>query len=137
MGIYSASKFALEALSDALRVELKPWGIPVSVVQPGLYATDVRARSVESWAGHRAALSEEERRLYQSGFEQTRRLIASFDQAAANPQEVSEAVFEALTAESPQTRYLVGETAQELVGLLSLSDEARDEAFMQMFDQAS
>ena len=136
-GIYSASKFALEALSDALRVELKPWGISVSVVQPGIYETDIRARSVESWAVRRDALSEEERMLYESGFEQTRRLYASIDQRAADPQEVSEVVVEALTAESPKTRYLVGEAAQEVAGLLSLSDEARDEAFLQMYDQAS
>lgn len=47
MGIYSASKFALEALSDSLRLELKPWGIHVSVVQPGLYVSDIRAKAVE------------------------------------------------------------------------------------------
>ena len=135
MGIYSASKFALEALSDALRLELKTWAIPVSVVQPGLYQSEVRARSVESWGERLTAMSEEEQKLYQSGFQKTRQLIASFDQRAADPQQVSEAVFEALTADSPKTRYLVGEAAQQMAGLLSLSDEARDTALLQMWDQ--
>lgn len=41
MGPYAASKFAMEAISDSLRVELKPWGISVSVVEPGAIATPI------------------------------------------------------------------------------------------------
>ena len=39
VGAYSASKFALEALSDTLRVELRPWQIPVSIIRPGQVRT--------------------------------------------------------------------------------------------------
>ena len=39
IGPYAASKFALEALTDSLRVELRPWGIEVSIIEPGPIAT--------------------------------------------------------------------------------------------------
>lgn len=41
VGGYSASKFALEALTDALRVELRPWQIPVSIIRPGQIRTSI------------------------------------------------------------------------------------------------
>lgn len=40
-GAYCASKYALESLADALRMELRPWGIPVSLVEPGPIRTDI------------------------------------------------------------------------------------------------
>lgn len=134
MGIYSASKFALEALSDALRMELKPWGIPVSVVQPGLYQSEIRARSVESWGERLNAMSDEAQKLYQSGFEKSKKLITGFDQRAADPQQVSEVIFEALSADAPKTRYLVGETGRQMIELLTLTDEERDKALLQLWD---
>ncbi|MFM9718740.1 SDR family NAD(P)-dependent oxidoreductase, partial [Streptomyces galilaeus] len=46
MGPYCASKFALEAYSDALRLELRPWGVPVSVIEPGSIATPIWEKSI-------------------------------------------------------------------------------------------
>src|SRR5215475_8847089 len=48
MGPYSASKFALEALTNALRLELQPWGIPVSVIEPGATATPIWEKSINA-----------------------------------------------------------------------------------------
>jgi nucleoside-diphosphate-sugar epimerase len=48
MGAYSASKYALEAVSDALRLELAPWGIEVAVVQPGAMRTAFSARAKDA-----------------------------------------------------------------------------------------
>ncbi len=48
MGPYSASKFALEALTDALRLELYPWGIEVSIIEPGAIATPIWSKSLST-----------------------------------------------------------------------------------------
>src|SRR5919204_4783282 len=48
MGPYSSSKFALEAISDALRLELRPWGIMVSVIEPSNVATPIWGKSLQA-----------------------------------------------------------------------------------------
>jgi NAD(P)-dependent dehydrogenase (short-subunit alcohol dehydrogenase family) len=55
-GIYSASKFALEAASDALRLELAPFGVRVVLVQPGVIATPLYARAAAAVNGDEEAL---------------------------------------------------------------------------------
>ncbi|MFO8173856.1 MAG: SDR family oxidoreductase [Longimicrobiales bacterium] len=132
-GIYSASKFALEGLSDALRFELRPWGIEVIVVQPGVFGTDIRARALESWRGRRELLPEEGRELYDSMFEATQKLLPAMDEQAPSPEPVAEAVLEALTVEHPQTRYPVGDDMAEYAALAGQPDRSRDAAFAEMF----
>src|SRR5260370_35712810 len=48
IGPYSAAKFAMEALTDALRMELRPWHIHVSIVEPGFIATPICEKSKEA-----------------------------------------------------------------------------------------
>ena len=129
-GVYSASKFALEAISDALRMELKPWGIMVSVVEPGVTSTDIRARAMQAWAKDRQSLSPEKRKLYESSYEKSCSLIASLDQAAAGHESVTNAVAYALTAEVPPIRSLVGPDANQFTEMLTLPDEERDKILL-------
>lgn len=132
-GIYSASKFALEALSDALRFELRPWGIEVVVVQPGVFGTDIRARALKSWQGRRDSLPEDERELYNPLLQAAEKLLPTMDEHAPSPEPVAEAVLEALTVEHPQTRYLVGDDTAEYQELAGQPDRDRDAAFAEMF----
>ncbi len=136
-GVYSASKWALEAVSDALRMELRPWGISVSVIEPGVFATDVRATSMSAWAEHRKALDEADRSHYQEWFDQMSALVKTVDQSAGDPQLVSDSVLHALTDEAPLTRYVVGEDAEQMMGMVALPDEERDETLLKIFGQRS
>jgi NAD(P)-dependent dehydrogenase (short-subunit alcohol dehydrogenase family) len=133
-GVYSASKFALEAISDALRVELKPWGITVSLVEPGLTNTDIRHVAMQGWGDQRGVLSAAERELYADVYEKTQSIIDSLQETAAGHEHVSEAVLHALTDESPRTRYQAGPDWEQWAPLLALPDEERDEAFLKMFE---
>lgn len=132
---YCASKAALEMLSDALRLELKPWGIPVVVVRPGAFDTDIRSRAVEGWRKDRKTLSEDDRTLYAEAFEVQSKFIAGLDAGAGHPDEVAEAVHRALTDPEPQTKYSVGPEMDTLLGLAKLPDTEREEALGQMLSQ--
>lgn len=112
LGPYSASKFALEALTDALRMELQPWGIQVSIIEPGAIATPIWEKSAKEAEGLEALASEEAKALYGEAVARIREAIAQAAQRAIPPEAVVRAVHHALTSSRPHTRYLVGRDAK-------------------------
>jgi NAD(P)-dependent dehydrogenase (short-subunit alcohol dehydrogenase family) len=112
LGPYSASKFALEALTDALRMELQPWGIQVSIIEPGAIATPIWEKSAKEAGDLEALVSKEAKALYGEAVIQIRKAIAQAAQRAIPPEAVVRAVHHALTASRPHTRYLVGSDAK-------------------------
>ena len=108
IGPYSASKFALEAVSDALRIELLPWGISVSVIEPGDVATPIWEKSLAAAQSARHLLPPRAAELYGPSFEAVTRAAEKAAAAAIDPGLVVHAVEQALTAERPKTRYRVG-----------------------------
>ena len=112
LGAYSASKFALEALTDALRMELQPWGIQVSIIEPGAIATPLWEKSAKEARDIEASVSEEAKALYGEAVVRIREAIAQAAKRAIAPEAVVRAVHHALTAARPHTRYLVGSDAK-------------------------
>lgn len=123
LGAYAMSKFALEAMADALRVELAPWGMHVSLLEPGTISTPI-------WTKPQRAVDEarpETAALYGPRLERFRRLAAERSATRAEPvATVVEAVEHALTSTRPKTRYLVGADARRRARLQRLPDRARD-----------
>jgi NAD(P)-dependent dehydrogenase (short-subunit alcohol dehydrogenase family) len=133
VGAYCASKFALEAATDALRMELSPWGIGVSLVQPGITDSDIRQAAFDSWARRRETLSDEERDRYASYYRGGLELAKNLEENAASPAIVSAAVEHALTAERPQARYPTGEDAPQFMEMAASTEEERDTVLLSMW----
>ena len=112
LGPYSASKYALEALTDALRMELQPWGIQVSIIEPGAIATPIWEKSGKSAEELEALASEVAKALYGEAVNRVREAVAKSAERAISPDAVVRAVHHALTAACPKTRYLVGNDAK-------------------------
>jgi NAD(P)-dependent dehydrogenase (short-subunit alcohol dehydrogenase family) len=108
LGAYGASKFALEAIGDTLRAELRPWGIKVILVEPGSVDTDIWRRADDTAAEVEASLSPEHRELYQSQIESLRRLTRFIQGRTMSPDKVADTVLKALSDGRPQSRYIVG-----------------------------
>lgn len=108
VGAYSASKFALEALSDALRVELRPWGIKVVLVQPGQIKTAIFDKAREALASRSAQIPSELGAGYNGLYARAATFNERGAKAATGPSAVAWAVFKALNARFPRTRYVVG-----------------------------
>lgn len=112
IGPYSASKFALEALTDALRLELKPWGIRVSIIEPGAVATPIWEKSQRDGAALKAAASPAIIELYRDAIAAVEQAVAEAARRAIPPDAVARAVEHALLAPRPKARYLVGTDAK-------------------------
>jgi NAD(P)-dependent dehydrogenase (short-subunit alcohol dehydrogenase family) len=115
VGAYSASKFGLEAIADALRLELRPWRIPVVLVEPAQTDTDMWRLAGDQLEDTVAQLSPEIRRLYAKHIEGQRKSIPK-GQKMATPTDGAAATIErALTAGRPRARYIVG-TGPRIMG---------------------
>jgi NAD(P)-dependent dehydrogenase (short-subunit alcohol dehydrogenase family) len=107
-GPYCASKFALEAMVDALRVEVRPWGIRVSLVLPAQTDTDLWRRAEQDLDQTAAALAPNHRELYAKHIAGYRKTIPRSVKAAAPVDGVAATIEKALTASRPRARYVVG-----------------------------
>ncbi|HXN38066.1 MAG TPA: SDR family oxidoreductase [Solirubrobacteraceae bacterium] len=112
LGPYSASKYALEAITDSLRLELRPFGIAVAAVEPGAVATPIWGKGRAEAEQATANMPAQAMQLYRNGIEALPKLIAQAERSGVAPLEVARAVGHALTASRPKTRYVVGRDAK-------------------------
>ena len=127
LGPYSASKFALEAAADALRMELKPWSIPVVLVEPAQTDTDIWRTAHTVVAETEAALTPEQRSLYAKHIAGMKKVVAVSQRMAVDPENVAAVVEQALTTRRPRARYVVGVLPRLQVALMTnLPTAARD-----------
>ena len=127
-GAYSASKYALESLADALRMELRPWHIPVSLIEPGPTRTDMWGDALVDHDRMAAKLSEHHRELYASQLAGNRKLIPLFQKVAGDPKKVVKAVDRALTSKHPRRRYLTDNLSRAQKRFLAMSPTAVNDA---------
>ena len=127
LGPYTASKFAMEALTDALRQELRPWNISVAIVEPGSIATPIWGKAQAAADEMEKNLPEEALKLYGKSFAAMRVAAREFEEAGIPADDVAKFVEHALTSKKPKTRYVVGRDAQiQLVVAKFVPDRIRD-----------
>jgi NAD(P)-dependent dehydrogenase (short-subunit alcohol dehydrogenase family) len=108
LGPYSASKHAMEALSDSLRRELRPWGIHVALVEPGSIATKIWEKGQADANEFEKNMPEEATMRYGKAFDALRVAAKKFGDAGIPADRVARVVEHALTSGRPRTRYIVG-----------------------------
>jgi NAD(P)-dependent dehydrogenase (short-subunit alcohol dehydrogenase family) len=107
-GAYNASKFAIEAIADAWRLELRRWGIEVVLIEPAMTDTDLWREAPETLEAEAAAMSDAHRELYAGHLDGMRRAIPRIQKMAKPVDTVTAAIERALTAKRPRARYQVG-----------------------------
>ncbi len=127
-GYYHASKYAVEALTDALRFEVAPFGIKVSLIEPGLIRTgfgETAAKTLSGSAapsGPYAALNTATDQQMAASYRSTR--------LSAPPETVAEVIARAATAAKPRTRYLITPAAKTLVHVRRLLGARAFDAYL-------
>jgi NAD(P)-dependent dehydrogenase (short-subunit alcohol dehydrogenase family) len=125
LGPYAASKHALEAFADVLRVELAPWGMTVSIVEPASVKTAIWTKGAEHADAMRGKFDPAVAELYAARIA-TFREVALRRGPGIDPDVVARAVEHALTASRPKARYLVGRDAHLRALIERLPTRLRD-----------
>ncbi len=126
-GAYSATKFALEALSDAMRLELGLFGIQVVLIEPG----NIRTNFAETAQAHAGKIFSNPDSPYRPLYEKYVRLMTRMRNNDPGPEVVSAVVQQAIEAPEPRARYLVAVPLLNRLALLA-GDKIKDSAIKQM-----
>jgi NAD(P)-dependent dehydrogenase (short-subunit alcohol dehydrogenase family) len=130
VGPYAASKFGLEAVSDSLRRELRPWGIHVSLIEPGAVVTPIWDRGRETADRLEDQMGEDARSRYGKLAGKIRSETEKIPERGVPPDEVAKAIERALTAARPKLRYVVGRDAKLRLRIKALVGERRFDALI-------
>jgi NAD(P)-dependent dehydrogenase (short-subunit alcohol dehydrogenase family) len=133
VGAYSMSKFAVAAMTTALRLELDAWGIEVSLIEPGAIATPIWKKSNATADALQSTVQQDAQSLYAEHLECIRRVVAAAEQHAISTDAVAQAVEHALTARRPQPRYLVGTDARLRAVVAALLPQRAQDALHRWF----
>lgn len=134
---YNASKHAIEAIGDALRMEMAPFGVEVSLIEPGAIATPIWSKADAEVPRARAAIGPAMYELYGERLDQLAAVAAKNAAAGIPPERVAEAVEHALTSHKPKTRYIVGRDAKlQARAKAMLPDRAMDKLIDREFRTA-
>ncbi len=131
-GVYHATKYAVEAISDAMRFELKGFGVNVVLIEPGLIKTDFAAAAVGAL---NTGTTDEENGPY-THFNQAvaASTVGAYDGPAAKlgggPERVAKAIEKAIRSRRPKARYPVTPSARIVMGQRALSTDRMWDAFV-------
>ncbi|XP_025950353.2 D-beta-hydroxybutyrate dehydrogenase, mitochondrial-like [Dromaius novaehollandiae] len=116
-GIYSMTKAAIERFCDALRLEMKKFGVLVCIIQPGNYARSTKIQPPVSAEEIWNELSEEEKEVYNKEYVQERANFFNniLSEGSTNGNEVVDAMVHALTSPAPKARYMVAKLKEKLL----------------------
>ncbi|MBF6301937.1 SDR family NAD(P)-dependent oxidoreductase [Nocardia amamiensis] len=107
-GPLCSSKHAIRSLTDALRMEVKPWGIDVVLIEPGSTHTDAVDKLENEVEPRLASLGTEGRKLYGDAYRTMITHSLENERTGSSPDVIARAVLHALTARRPRVRYPVG-----------------------------
>lgn len=98
-GVYNSTKYAVESLSDAMRYELRPFGIDVSMIEPGVIRTNFEATAVSGMAQFSSG-------AYAPAMAKYEQMSKTADRFASNPIVIAKAIARAVNARRPAARYV-------------------------------
>ena len=127
IGPYTASKHAVEGLTDSLRLELAPEGIHVAVIEPGQVRTPIWDKGLASFDRISDQIPAEGQARYRNRLRVFQWLLGRAPRVAVPPERVADAVVHALFSSEPRTRYVIGTDARIRLWLSRLlPDRAMD-----------
>lgn len=113
-GPLCSSKYAIESINDALRMELRPWGIHVVLVAPGSIRTPAVDKLVQDSEAMLKTFPPEGAKHYATAYRAFVQTFVKHEESGVPPEVMAHVVLKALTARTPRTRYPVGPLSRRL-----------------------
>ena len=124
-GVYASTKHAVEAISDALRIELRPFGINVVTIRPGVIATEFNEVGNQMTGDLMARTDPDYRPIYEAAGAGAGKMFAGV--TLPGPELIADTIVEAVLSDSPKAVYSAGPMSDEFLGKrFSLDDDAFD-----------
>jgi len=123
--IYAATKYAVEAISDAMRMELRPFGIRVITIRPGIIASEFNEVANEMTGDLMARTDPDYKPVYEAGGAGVGKMFAGL--AIPGPELIADIIVDAVLSDAPKAVYAAGPFVEDILGKrLSLDDDAFD-----------
>lgn len=113
----ASSKWAFASITESLRMELRPWGIHVVLIEPASIHTDAVGKVEADAKRVLREMTDEDRRLYATAYQSMTKRALARERDGSHPDVVARMVLRALTAGRPRTRYVVGKHGRLLAFL--------------------
>jgi short-subunit dehydrogenase len=131
-GVYAASKYAVEGITDALRIELAPLGIKVVAIRPGAIATEFNEVATELTGDLMVRTDPDYKSIYQTAGAETGKLFAGL--TLPGPDLIADLILKAVLSDAPKAVYSAGPLSEEFLGKrASLDDDAYHRFMMEKF----
>jgi NAD(P)-dependent dehydrogenase (short-subunit alcohol dehydrogenase family) len=132
-GVYAATKYAVEGITDSLRIDLAPFGIKVVAIRPGPIATEFNEVATALTGDLMARTDEDYKSIYQTAGAATGKMFA--DLTVPGPDLVADLILEAVLSDAPKATYSTGPFSEEFLGKRANLDDDEFYGFMlQKFD---
>lgn len=130
MGVYAASKFAVEAISDSLRREVKDFGVEVCIIEPGPTKTKIWDKGVGESIARFDNLDEDLLATYGKRMQDFRALIENAVKSALSLSHTTDALYHACSASKPKTRYVISQKKRMIQLMRLLPDRLADKLIL-------
>jgi short-subunit dehydrogenase len=127
-GVYAAAKYAVEGISDALRLELSPFGIRVVVVRPGPIATEFNEVGTKLTGDLMARTDPDYKPIYQTAGAETGKMFAGL--SLPGPELIADLIIKAVLSDDPKTVYSAGPLSEDFLGQRADLDDDTFHSFM-------
>lgn len=131
-GVYAAAKYAVEGISDALRLELSPFGIRVVVIRPGPIATEFNEVGTKLTGDLMVRTDPDYKPIYQTAGAKTGKMFASL--SLPGPDLIADIILKAVLSDDPKAVYSAGPLSEDFLGKrASLDDDAFHNFMLEKF----
>jgi short-subunit dehydrogenase len=127
-GVYAAAKYAVEGISDALRLELSPFGIRVVAIRPGPIATEFNEVGTELTGDLMARIDPDYKPIYQIAGAETGKMFAGL--SLPGPELIADLILKAVLSDDPKAVYSAGPLSEDFLGKRANLDDDAFHSFM-------